>query len=93
MMMLDSKEKRIMRNRASAERSRKSKDALIDNLRHSLETHEVAIRNVQNSIDLHPLNHLLCSMRKSEGFPAHVTAFPVNEPAVFNLKGFAPTSS
>lgn len=82
---MSSKERRILRNRASAERSRKNKDIMIDCLRESIQRHETTINELQIAVSAHPMNYLLTLMPRQMDQQASLTSFPFNEPAVFNI--------
>jgi hypothetical protein len=77
-----------MRNRVSAERSRKNKDVLIDSLRHSIQTYDNSIQDLQRKITSHPMNHLLAEnftkRRRTEVLSQQMSLdSPFCEPAVF----------
>jgi len=81
-MMDNKKEARVLKNRASAEKSRKKKDSLIDSLRISLLSTRQEIFNLQ--IKLQSLNPELFSMQSSSNtlIPYRATLYS-SEPAVF----------
>ena len=80
---MDSKERRILRNRASAERSRKNKDVLIDSLRQSIATYDHSIQDLRVQVANHPHQHLLSPYQPD--LSPRSSAIPFYEPAVFAI--------
>jgi hypothetical protein len=77
-----------MRNRVSAERSRKNKDVLIDSLRHSIQAYDNSIQDFRRKISSHPMSHILqensTKRRRTEVLSQQMPLdSPFCEPAVF----------
>jgi hypothetical protein len=80
---MDNKERRILRNRASAERSRKNKDVLIDSLQQSIAHYDSAIEDMKFKLSDHPCSYLLNQYQSNLSSVSSVD--PSFEPAVFVL--------